>query len=56
MTAQIQDCVVYQDVGYAIVDRSAEMERIRGQFRKRYGRDGSFNFIEDAFSLDLDNK
>ena len=56
MTAQIQGCVEYQDEGLAIVDRSAEMARIRGQFSKRHGRDGSFKFIEDAFSLDLDNK
>jgi len=41
---------------YTIVDRSAEMARIRGQFSKRYGQDSSFKFIEDAFSLDLDNK
>ena len=51
--ATVIDIVFHAGKVAEIIDRSAETEKIRGAFKKKYKKNG-LEVIEDAFSLDLD--
>ena len=50
----VLDLILFQGKVASINDRSADIEKVRGQFKKAYDAGDILDTIKDSFSLKLD--